>query len=51
MSLRNRQVLMQEDNTTPRSSSTNGKDEELLKTIRKIVNEERKSREKSWRNY
>ena len=40
MSLRNRQVLIQEDNTTPRSSSTNDKDEEFLETIRKIVKEE-----------
>ena len=28
-SLRNRQILIQEDNTTPRSSSTNDKDEKF----------------------
>ena len=46
MSLRNRQVLIQEDNTTPRSSSTNDKDEEFLETIRKIVKEEIKNHKK-----
>ena len=40
MSLRNRHVLIQEDNTTPWSSSTNDKDEEFLETIRKILKEE-----------
>ena len=40
MSLRNRQVSIQEDNTTPRSSSTNDKDEEFLETLRKIIKEE-----------
>ena len=46
MSLRNRQVLIQEDNTTPWSSSTNDKDEEFLETIRKIVKEEIKNHKK-----
>ena len=46
MSLKNRQVLIQEDNTIPRSSSMNDKDEELLETIRKIVNEEIENLEK-----
>ena len=40
MSLRNRQVLIQEDNTTLRSSSTTDKDEEFLETIRKIAKKE-----------
>ena len=46
VSLRNRQVLIQEDNTNPRSSSTNGKDEEFLETIRKTVKKEIENHEK-----
>ena len=46
MPLRNKQVLIQEDNTTPRSSSTNGKDEEFLEAIRKKVKEEIENHEK-----
>ena len=46
MSLKNRQVLIQEDNTIPRSSSTNDQDEEFLETIRKIVKEEIENHEK-----
>ena len=46
VSLRNRQVLIQEDNTNPRSSSTNCKDEEVLETIRKIVKKEIENHEK-----
>ena len=46
MSLKNRQVLIQEDNTILRSSSTNDKDEEFLETIRKIVKEEIENHEK-----
>ena len=46
MSLRNRQVSIQEDNTTSRSSSTNDKDEEFLETLRKIIKEEIENHEK-----
>ena len=49
MSLRNRQVLIQEDNTTLRSSWTNDKDKEFLETIRKIVKEEIENHEEKVR--
>ena len=45
MSLRNRQVLIHKDNTSPRYSSTNDKDE-FLETTKKIVKEEIENHEK-----